>query len=47
MTRVTRPMPAPLVEAFIRLDRSAAVWLTEDATDRIVENRTVHAVAAE
>lgn len=47
MTRVTRPMSDHLVEAFIRLGRSAAVWLTEDATDRVVEHRTVHAVAAE
>lgn len=48
MTRVTRPMSDHLVEAFIRLDRSAAAWLTEDATDRVVDHRGVaHLAAAE
>ncbi|GAA0572399.1 hypothetical protein [Caenispirillum bisanense] len=36
MTAATRPMADSLVEAFIRLDRTVAAWLTEDATDRVV-----------
>lgn len=48
MTRVTRPMADHLVEAFIRLDRAAAVWLTEDATDRVADSRNIlHLAAAE
>lgn len=41
MTRTTRPMCDRTVEAFIRLDRNVAKWLTEDATDRVVHSRDV------
>lgn len=34
-TRTTRPVCDRTVEAFIRLDRTAAKWLTEDATNRV------------
>lgn len=47
MTRITRPMSDHLVEAFIRLDRSAAAWLTEDATERVASDRVLPLMAAE
>lgn len=39
MTRVTRPMSDRTVEAFIRLDRNVAKWLTEDARDRVASSQ--------
>ncbi len=46
MTSTTRPMADSLVEAFIRLDRAVAAWLTEDATDRVVGARDDQQLAA-
>ncbi|EKV31903.1 hypothetical protein C882_2967 [Caenispirillum salinarum AK4] len=47
MTRTTRPMCDRTVEAFIRLDRNVAKWLTEDATDRVATAHGAHLMAAE
>lgn len=46
-TRNTRPMSDSLVEAFIRLSRAVAVWLTETATDRVAESHSQAMAAAE